>query len=165
MKTFVVWFGPVPVTFTPEVTLYVGASGELAVGVRTGFETITTVTAGLQWKRGQGWSTISGFSNTRDVHAAASLRAGGVRAFAGLEAMLKIYYLAGPTAGLEAYLGLNADTDEDPMVGARRRAGRHARVQGRRDRLREHRNINLFEIPLVTANGGYKAKGLVSGRS
>ncbi len=164
MKTFVVWFGPVPVTFTPEVTLYVGASGDVTVGVRTGFETVTTVTAGLQWKRGQGWSTIKGFTNTREFTPPHLYGQAELRAFAGLEAMLKIYYLAGPTAGLEAYLGLTADTDAVPWwelaAGLDLTLGFKVEVID----YETQTAFNLFEIPLASASGGYKKKGLVSGR-
>ena len=50
----------VPVTFTPKLSLYVGASGELKVGITTSLNLHTELVTGVEWRRGT-WKLISDF--------------------------------------------------------------------------------------------------------
>jgi len=165
--TIVVWFGPVPVTFTPELSVYIGADGEVTAGVSSEVSTVTTMTTGLEWKRGSGWSPIKSFGNTRTYKPPELFGTMSLRAFAGLELMLKIYQLAGPTASLEAYTGLFADTSKTPWW--KLSAGLDAKLGFKVDvvgvTLAEFEtSFNLFEYILAQAGGAHQPQGAVSGK-
>ena len=160
MKTFVVWFGPVPVTFTPEVTLYVGASGERRRRrpdrVRDGHHGDRRPPVEAR----PGLVDHPGLQQHARVHAAASLRAGGaagLRRPRGDAQDLLPGWADGRGGGLPR---AERRHRQGPVVGARRRPRRHARVQGRRDRLRDSRRTSTCSRSRsLTAGGGYKEKG------
>ena len=164
--TIVVSFGPVPVTFTPELTLYVGASGEVTAGVTTSVTQTTTATAGLGWTRGGGWVPIQAFSADRTFSPPQLFGSAELKAFAGVELMLKIYQVAGPTAGVEAYTGLFAKTTDTPWwklsVGMDAKLGFKVDVMG--VTLAEvETSVNIFEVIIDQADTAYTPTGAVAG--
>jgi len=165
--TFVVVFGVVPVTFTPELTFYVGAKGEVKAGVTASITQATTVTGGLQWTRSDGWKPVKDSSNTCGFTPPQPFGEMSLTGFVGLEIMLKIYGVAGPTAALEAYLKLAATTLENPwwtlVCGVDAIAG--VKVEALSAKIFDYElpRFNIFEVPLDQAPGKYEPKGAVSG--
>jgi hypothetical protein len=164
--TFVVVFGVVPVTFTPELTFYVGASGDVTAGVTARVTQVTTVTGGLEWTNSGGWKPIKESSASRTFDPPQPFGKMELKAFAGLELMLKIYEVAGPTAALEAYLKLAASTLETPWwklsCGVDAKAGVKVEALGKTI-FETSATFNIFDVLLDEAPGKYEPQGAVSG--
>jgi Carboxypeptidase regulatory-like domain/Concanavalin A-like lectin/glucanases superfamily/FG-GAP-like repeat len=164
--TIVVSFGPVPVTFTPELTLYVGASGEVAAGVTTRVTQTTAVTAGIKWTPSTSWQPIQSFTSDRTFDPPQLFGSAELKAFAGAELMLKVYGVAGPTAALEAYTGLFADTLDTPWwklsAGLDAKLGFKVDVWGL-TLAETETSWNIFEVIIDQAGGGYAPQGAVAG--
>jgi hypothetical protein len=167
-KTKVVWFGPVPVAITPQLTLYVGADGKVTAGISTSVTNVTTVTAGLQWKKGSGWSPIGDFSNTPTFTPPHLFGEMNLRAFIGVELLLKVDFVAGPTAGLEGWIELSANTDWARwwklVGGLDLTLGFQVKVFGK-EMAGFSKNFTLYEHIITQADGKRPPQGAVSGHT
>jgi hypothetical protein len=113
--TFWVTFGVVPVCFTPELSIYIGAEGDVTVGVSARVTQTTTATAGVEWSVGDRLPTpVKEFTTVRTYETPRLFGTMSLKAFAGIQMMLKIMMVAGPTLAVEPYLGLFADTRDTP---------------------------------------------------
>jgi len=108
-----IWVSWVPVVIAPVLTVNVGCTGEVSVGMTTGISQDATLTAGLSYTNGQ-WQPIRDFSNeitndpvTISAHASA-------KGYAGPKLALLLYGITGPYGEIQAYLNLDADPNVEP---------------------------------------------------
>lgn len=105
--------GPVPVWITPIVKVYIGADGEVHASVTTSVTQQATMTAGLQYDRGN-WSTITSFTNSFSFQPPTVSAGGSLKAYAGPELNLMLYGVAGPHANIDGYLKMDVDLLSSP---------------------------------------------------
>ena len=113
LPVITVWVGCVPVVIVPELTLHVGAEGNVHVGVRTGVTQEATLRAGLEYNSGS-WSPIHQFSNEFHFAPPELYAAMELKGYAGPQLELLLYGVAGPYANVDAYLKLEADSTQVP---------------------------------------------------
>lgn len=109
---------PVPglpmVWVTPEISVFVGASGDIATGFSTEAAEAGSITGGVTYSSGQ-WMSVQPtpslqFSYTPPV-IDASVEA---KAYAGVEMDLDVWNLLGPSFKPDGYLDFNADIAANP---------------------------------------------------
>jgi hypothetical protein len=108
-----VWIGWFPIVFVPELTLRVGAEGDVHVGIRTSVTQEARMVAGLEYDAG-GWSPISEFSNGFQFNPPELYAGMNLKGYAGPRLSLLLYGLEGPYAQVDAYLELEADLGQAP---------------------------------------------------
>jgi len=115
----VYYFTPIPIStlppivITPEITLNVGASGEVSLGITTDVTQTAELTAGLSYSSGN-WSIIKDFHSDFQF-VPPSLSAGAnFRGFIGVELSSLVNGIAGPYGEVSGYLELNADPLSNP---------------------------------------------------
>lgn len=152
-----VMVGPVPVVVTPEFEVYVGASGTVTAGVRSGVSLTTQATLGVAYDRSTGWTVTKGITydvERQPVQLFGSLE---LKGFAGAGLSFKVYAVAGPEAKVEPYLTLTADIGEVPWWTLK--AGLDAEVGVEVEVLditlaEFTATLNLFEITIDQAGAG-----------
>jgi protocatechuate 3,4-dioxygenase beta subunit len=115
----VYYFTPIPIStlppivITPEITLNVGASGEVSLGITTDVTQTAELTAGLSYSSGN-WSIIKDFHS--DFQFVPPLLSAGAnfRGFIGVELSSLVNGIAGPYGEVSGYLELNADPLSNP---------------------------------------------------
>lgn len=113
LSPIVLQVGPVPVVFTPVLTVQVGVDGSVHVGVKAEATQTATLTAGLRY-RNQAWSPVQQFSNSF-TFSPPRLSAGlDMKGYGGARIALLLYGVVGPYAGLQGYLKLEADVFATP---------------------------------------------------
>jgi formylglycine-generating enzyme len=111
--TIPIGLGLFPIVFTPKISVYVGANGEVHVGVSAGATQETTSTSGLKIENGT-WSPINEFSNDF-TFSPPTLSAGlDVKGYSGLSLSMLVYGVVGPHADITLYLLLEANPLETP---------------------------------------------------
>lgn len=100
--------GPVPVWITPTVGIVLGADGRLSASLQTAVSYDMSVTGGVKYKRGDGWSTLKAASVNRDFDGPTLTGNANLRAYLSVEPTLFIYDLTGPGLKMQPGLGLNA---------------------------------------------------------
>ncbi|MBU1426024.1 MAG: hypothetical protein KKH12_03295 [Gammaproteobacteria bacterium] len=100
--------GPVPVWITPTVGIVLGSDGRLSATVQTAVAYDMSVTGGVQYRRGHGWSKIKSASVGRDFDGPTVTGNANLRAYLSVEPTLFIYDLMGPGLKMQPGLGLNA---------------------------------------------------------
>ncbi|MBN2299017.1 MAG: hypothetical protein JXM72_10505 [Deltaproteobacteria bacterium] len=105
--------GPVPVVLTPILTVNIGASGQVRIGVTAGVMQDAELTAGLEYINGE-WSPVSDPSNDFDYDPPTPVCGVNVKAFAGPQVDLLLYGVVGPYGTINGYLDFSADAFSDP---------------------------------------------------
>jgi len=108
LPVITVWVGYVPVVIVPELTLHVGAEGNVHVGIRTEVTQEATLRAGLEYSSGA-WSPIRQFSNGFHFNPPELYAGMDLKGYTGPQLELLLYGVVGPYANLDAYLKLEAD--------------------------------------------------------
>ena len=109
----VVFVGPVPIVVFPELTFFVGVSGDVTVGFSTGATQTATVTSGISYANGQlspTFDTTSSFG-TDPLGIDGSFSTKG---YAGVTIDLDIDGVLSPEFSPDAYLQLDADITQNP---------------------------------------------------
>lgn len=107
--------GPVPVVFTPEIVVKVSLKGEIKVGLVGKTTQEAVFTAGIRYGAGT-WKPVADLDNTfsADPPAVSGSAALDIKAAGSVDLGLKLYGIAGPYCGIQAYMKLEADTAQDP---------------------------------------------------
>ena len=109
-----IFIGWVPLVITPQLTIYVGASGAVSVGVSAGIDQRATITTGVNYTNGI-WTPIGQITDDEisslETKLSQSAEAG---AFVGPELSIKLYDIAGPYGRIKSYLDLKADRAQSP---------------------------------------------------
>lgn len=108
-----VWVGFVPVIITPVLTINVGLTGEVSVGITTGVTQEAALIAGLTYDDGQ-WSPVSEFSNDFQFDPPSVSAGATVKAYAGPQLSFLIYGVTGPHGEVNGYAELDADILSEP---------------------------------------------------
>jgi|GEM_PF-3517203 len=110
----VIFIGWVPIVVTPELTINAGANGNISVNASASIAQNATLTAGAQYQNGS-WEYLGNISDNQitplQTELTHSITAG---AFAGPEASLTIYGVAGPYGSIKNYLNARADLTPAP---------------------------------------------------
>jgi hypothetical protein len=112
---YTIFIGPVPVVITPQLTVYVGASGSVSVKVSTGIEQSSTIATSVRYENGS-WTPETKITDTHIGPLETRLtQSAQVGVFAGPELAVKIYAAAGPYGRINGYLTLKADPSKTPL--------------------------------------------------
>ncbi len=104
---FPVSLSGVPATL--EVEIFLGVNGEIEVTASTGARLTNKLTAGVQYRKDDGWSPVSGYSKSFTAKPVELDGSVSVKAYVKPECSLLIVGLAGPYMNLEAYLKLQGE--------------------------------------------------------
>jgi len=114
--TFPVSLSGVPATL--EVEIFLGVNGKIEVTASTGAILTNKITAGVRYRKDEGWSPVSGYSRSFTVKP---VELGGsvlVKTYVKPEASLLIVGIAGPYMNLEAYLKLQGEASSTALTWA-----------------------------------------------
>jgi hypothetical protein len=106
------WVGPVPVVFTPILTVYVGVDGTVYTSVMTRVHQAATLSYGVKYD--DGWEPIGSFNNSFSFAPPVVDANLSVKGYTGTSLSLLLYGVVGPHADLVPYLLLNADINTTP---------------------------------------------------
>ncbi len=109
---------PVPglpfVWVTPEISVFVGASGNISTGLSTEFAEAGAITGGVSYSSGQ-WTPIKPTPTMQTSYSPPAIDASmQAKAYAGLEMDLNVWDLLGPSFKPDEYLEFNADITTNP---------------------------------------------------
>lgn len=107
--------GPVPVVFSIDVKITVGARGEVKAHLLATATQSLDISAGVEYKSGDGWTNLSSFESEFDFPTPIITAAGSARAFAKPHVGLKVYGIAGPYAFSNVFVEADAAYDRDPF--------------------------------------------------
>jgi hypothetical protein len=99
--------GPVPVVFTIDLSLYVGMSGDVSIGIETGVNQEVNCTGGLEYEGD--WHHVKDYTSDFDFSAPELSSGCHVKSTIGPELNIKLYGIVGPYAYLRGYIELDAD--------------------------------------------------------
>ena len=106
------YFQPIPVgpfiVLVPEITLYVGIKGEAGATLTTGVSMQAVYTAGVYYKRNEGWRPVSDYSQNSGYTPPSISANASIKGYLGPEFKLLINAVAGPTISVEGYLKAQA---------------------------------------------------------
>ncbi len=103
-----------PVWVTPEVSVFVGAKGDLATGFSTETSSSGTFSGGVSWTSGT-WTPIQPAPSLQFAYEPPTLDASlSAKAFAGIKFDLYVYSIVGPSFKPDGYLAFNADISQNP---------------------------------------------------
>ncbi|MCA9836312.1 MAG: hypothetical protein KC422_05335 [Trueperaceae bacterium] len=109
------FIGPVPIVLTPKVDINIGVDGQIGAEISVGLDQSLDVTIGAEWRRGQGWQNISGVDSNADYYVDAFALSMVARAYAGAEASILLYGLAGPYLYGRAFAEIDVGVPRDPL--------------------------------------------------
>lgn len=109
------FIGPVPVVLTPKIDINIGVNGQIGAEISMGIEQSLDVTIGAEWKRGKGWNSISGVESNGDYFVDAFALSMVARAYAGVEASILLYGVAGPFLYGRAFAEIDVAIPRDPL--------------------------------------------------
>lgn len=109
---FTVWVGPVPVVFTPVLTVYVGVDGWVYTSVTSRVHQSASLSYGVKYD--DGWKPIGSFNNSFSFAPPALDASLSIKGYAGTSMSLLLYGVVGPHADLVPFLLLNADINKTP---------------------------------------------------
>ena len=113
--TFPVSLSGLPATL--EVEIFLGVNGEIEVTASTGAILTNKITAGVRYRKDEGWSPVSGYS--RRSFTVKPVELGGSVSLTGYvkpEASLLIVGLVGPYMNLESYLKLQGEASSTALA-------------------------------------------------
>jgi formylglycine-generating enzyme required for sulfatase activity len=113
LTPIVVFVGPLPVVFTPVLTIVAGVDGSVHVGVTMGASQVATLTSGLRYAGGA-WTPIQSYTNSFTWKLPALTAGLDLKGYAGSRIALLLYGVAGPYATVQMYAKLEADIFATP---------------------------------------------------
>jgi len=126
---FPVSLSGVPATL--EVEIFLGVNGEIEVTASAGARLTNELTAGVRYRKDNGWSPVSGYKRAFTVKPVELGGSVSVKAYVKPEASLLIAGLVGPYMNLEAYLTLKGEASSTALVwGLYYGLDSHAGVKG-----------------------------------
>jgi uncharacterized repeat protein (TIGR03803 family) len=103
-----------PVWVTPEVSVFVGAKGDISSTVTTEVSAAGTFSGGVTYASGT-WTPVPLSPSFQFAYTPPTLDVGlSAKAYAGIEFDLYVYDLVGPSFKPDGYLDLEADISKDP---------------------------------------------------
>jgi len=114
MPAVTIWVGSFPIVITPVLTVNVGLSGNVSVGISTSIGQNATFTNGLSYDSNSGWAAIKDQSQSFTFNPPAVTAAATAKCYAGPKIELLLYGSAGPYASADGYLELDANTSNNP---------------------------------------------------
>jgi NHL repeat len=103
-----------PIWVTPEISVFVGAQGNVSTGFSTEVSAAGTTTGGVTYSAGQ-WTPVQPQPSVQFTYTPPLLGASlNAKAYAGVELDLAVYDLAGPSFKPDGYLDFNADITQNP---------------------------------------------------
>ena len=103
-----------PVWITPEVSVFVGANGNITSGVSTEVSSAGTFTGGVNYASGA-WSPVPLTPSFQFAYQPPALNASlSAKAYAGIEFDLYVYDVVGPSFKPDGYLDLEANIANNP---------------------------------------------------
>lgn len=111
---FTIMVGPVPVVFTVDMDLTVGAKGQLEAHLVVEASQSAELKLGAEYKGGK-WANLSGFESKFDFPTPEISAKASARAFAKPRLGIAIYGLAGPYVFAEAFVEADAELPRDPF--------------------------------------------------
>lgn len=120
--------GIIPVVLVPEITLYLGADGNISTNTETWFKESFSGEYGIKYIEDKGWSTINADNFTLEKELPKIAGAGKFSAYVGPQASLKLYGVAGPFLTFDGYTEIesklsNTKLTYDYSIGFRCNAG------------------------------------------
>jgi hypothetical protein len=109
----IVWAGPVPVVFTPELVITVGIDGTASVGLTMAATQDASMSVGLQYDGN--WAPISEFSNSFTFQTPTPAASADPKVFAGPQLNLLVYGIVGPFATIRPFIELDIDLFRNPQ--------------------------------------------------
>jgi uncharacterized repeat protein (TIGR03803 family) len=104
-----------PVWVTPEVSIFVGANGNLSAGITTEVSASGTYTGGVTYASGA-WSPVPLTPSFQFAYEPPTLNASlSAKAYAGIEFDLYVYDVVGPSFKPDGYLDLEASITPNPL--------------------------------------------------
>lgn len=97
---------PLPVVFFPEVTVYVGVKGEAEATLSSRISLDAVYTAGVYYKKGEGWRPVSSFSRSFGFEPPSLSASAYIKGYISPTFEIMIYDTAGPHAEIEGFLKL-----------------------------------------------------------
>jgi hypothetical protein len=158
MPTVTVWVGYFPIVITPVLTVNVGLSGNVSVGISTGIEQEATFTNGLSYDSSSGWSTIKDQTKSFTFNPPTVTAAATAKCYAGPKIELLLYGCAGPYASADGYLEFDANPSDNPWWqlygGIEASAGVELTIVSH---LVASYSANIFDerVLIAQADGGY----------
>jgi hypothetical protein len=129
------WIGWFPVVIQPVMTVYVGLDGSVTASITTGISQTASLTAGLQYASGSGWSPVWDFTNEFNYTLPTPTLEMVLKAYAGIKLDLMLYGAAGPWVDLKVFLELDVQPLDDPWwnldAGLEVSAGAEMKIFGR----------------------------------
>lgn len=113
--TIVVPVGPVPVVFSIDLQITVGAQGKLEAHLVATASQSLDLSVGAEYRRDDGWKNLSDFDSSFDFPLPEISARGSARAFAKPMLGVKIYGIAGPYAYSTVFAETDAEYDRDPF--------------------------------------------------
>ena len=114
MPSVTIWIGEFPLVITPVLTVNVGLTGNVSVGISTGITQTASFTNGLSYDENSGWSAIKSQDKSFQFDPPTIYAAATAKCFAGPKIELLLYGSAGPYASADGYLELDADPSSNP---------------------------------------------------
>jgi hypothetical protein len=158
MPTLTILVGSFPIVITPVLTVNVGLSGNVSVGISTGIGQEATYTNGLSYDSGSGWSTIKDQTKSFTFTPPTVTAAATAKCYAGPKLELLLYGSAGPYASADGYLELDANPLNNPWWqlygGIEASAGVELTILSH---LVASYSANVFDerVLITQADGGY----------
>ena len=116
LGTFDVQLGPVPLEITPELSISVGANGQVTAGVTAGITSSLDAYGGFAFDgASKSFSPFSGHSESFDVQWPEPVATAQLKGYGGPQLTLLVYDVAGPFINLEGYIEYDVDFLHDPL--------------------------------------------------
>lgn len=116
LGNYTIWTGPVPWVITPELTIVVGANGQVTAGVRAGFTASASAYGGFTYdSKSNAFSPFSGKSTSFGVIWPEPFATATVKGYGGPELALLIDKVAGPFVSLHGYTQFDVDFLAQPL--------------------------------------------------
>lgn len=107
--------GVIPIVLFPEVTLYLGADGQVSAESEGWFRESFTGEYGIEYKENRGWNVINSDNFKLEKEFPKVTGAGKFKFFAGPEAGIKLYGVAGPYLTFDGYSEIEGTTDNNKL--------------------------------------------------
>ena len=111
-KPITVYIGPVPVVFTPKLTLLLGADGELSAAMSFAATQDLTLAVGVAYD--DGWKDLSELDASFSGMDASFSGSVELKSYAGVKFDIFLYGLVGPYGRLDAYLEMDGEIPRAP---------------------------------------------------
>ncbi len=118
LATFDIQLGPIPLVIKPEISISVGASGEVTASVTAGITSAVDAYGGFSFNgKHKRFDAFSGHSESFGFQQPTPQATATLRGYGGPQLTLLIYGLAGPFINLEGYTQLDVDLLNSPLHG------------------------------------------------